>query len=65
MADLTKDDVKWAFDLMKECVEELYVLITPLLSTDLPLFLMCRYVSGGWGWNDRKKWDELTHDSAW
>ncbi|XP_064403043.1 N-alpha-acetyltransferase 40-like [Halichondria panicea] len=45
MADLTKDDVKWAFDLMKECVEELYV-------------------SGGWGWNDRKKWDELTHDSA-
>ena len=31
MADLTKDDVKWAFDLMKECVEELYVLITPFV----------------------------------
>ena len=31
MADLTKDEVKWAFDLMKECVEELYVLFTPFV----------------------------------
>ena len=23
------------------------------------------YVSGGWGWNDRDKWQELTDKTSW
>ena len=27
--------------------------------------LSCSYESGGWGWNDKEKWEELTDDAAW
>lgn len=46
VCDMTKDDLQWAFELMKTSVKEFYI-------------------SGGWGWKDRDKWEELTHESAW
>ena len=26
---------------------------------------VCSYVSGGWGWSDHDKWQELTDEAAW
>ena len=31
----------------------------------LPYIRIFSYISGGWGWKDREKWEEMTHDTAW
>ena len=68
--ELPEEDQKWAFELMKTSVKELYVSAKIIQDNSICYKLCecisqpCSYIAGGWGWKDREKWEELTHETA-